>query len=70
MNKETYDSIKEVVAYMHRELNKIKSVKKKFHELVTLNIIEKWIYEVEAGNDIPLVEKLVKEKREVNIDKH
>ena len=46
MNKETYESLKEVVKYLHTELNKIKKVDKKYHILVRLAQVETWIDEV------------------------
>jgi hypothetical protein len=39
--------LKEVCRYAHTELNKVKRVSSKFHMLVTLNCIEKWLHEVE-----------------------
>jgi len=45
MNKETQKSLKEVIEYAHRQLNLKKRMStEKYHMLVVLAEVEKWLY--------------------------
>jgi len=46
MNKETFEALKEVVEYMHKELNNIKRISSKYTILIRLSMVERWIHEV------------------------
>ena len=47
MNDETYEALKQVIEYAHKELNKIKRVSNKYHTLVALSTLEKFIFNLE-----------------------
>ena len=47
MNNETYKSLKEVVAYAHKQLNLKKRMSSdKYHMLIRLSQVEGWMQEV------------------------
>ena len=45
MNDETFEALKDIIAYTERELHK-KSIEQSYHWLVRVNVVKNWIDKV------------------------